>query len=312
MESFVVSVNAVVPIFLLMALGYLAKSLGFLDRTDVAKFNKVLFRFFFPVMLFYNIYTSDISSAVQPKLILFAEGGVFLAFFLSWLFAHLVIRERRQRGVVTQGIYRSNFVIIGFAIVSALMGEADMGPVAVLMAIVVPTFNVLAVIILEYYAGEKVDPKKTVLDILKNPLILGSAVGILFLLTGWKLPTALESVARQMNQAASPILLFLLGAFFRFDGLKKHRRQLIYVCVGRLAVIPGILLSLAAVLGFRGVELAALIGIFGSSNAATSFPMAQQMGGDAELAGNIVVATSALCSFTLFLWCFLFKSLGYL
>ena len=310
MENFLVCLNAVLPIFFLIALGYGAKRLGFLDREDVRKLNRLMFRMFMPVLMYYNIYNSDLASAIRPRLLLYAVAAVLAAFFLSAGFARVAVRDRSKRSVVIQGIYRSNFVIIGIPIVSSLMGDVDLGPVAILLAVVVPLYNVLAVIVLEYYNGEKSEPKKMLLDILKNPLILGSAAAILSLLIKLRLPQPVLSAARQISQTASAFMLVLLGAFFRFDGLRGHLRELAMIAAGRLIVVPGIFLSLGAALGFRGVELAALIGVFASATAATSFPMAQQMGGDAELAGDAVVATSALCSFTLFLWCLIFKNLG--
>ena len=310
MENFLICLNAVTPIFLLMALGYLAKRQGLLDRADVSKYNKVLFRFFFPVMMFYSIYSSKLNSAVRPKLLLYGVAAVLVVTFLAWLFARHAVRQRAKRGVVIQGIYRSNVAVIGIAVVASLMPGEDLGPVAVLAAVIVPLFNVLAVIILEYYGGEQIRLKKVLLDILKNPLILGSAAGILALALGLKLPAMLETLTRQMHQATSPMLLFLLGAFFEFGGLRKSTRELVWIVIGRLVLVPAAALGLAAALGFRGVEMAALLSVFASSTAATSFTMAQQMGGDAELAGNAVVATSALCVFTMFFWSLLFKNLG--
>jgi len=312
MENFLVCLNAVLPIFLLIMLGYLAKSLGFLNRDDVKKMNRLMFRVFMPVLLFYNIYQSDLQGAIRPRLITFTVLAVLAAFFLTVLFVRFAVRERTQRGVTIQAIYRSNFVIIGLPIVRSLMGDVDLGSVAVLLAIVIPMFNVMAVIVLEYYSGEKTAPGKMLLDVLKNPLILASLAAILFLLLKLRLPSAVVNVMGQVSQTASCFMLVLLGAFFRFDGLRRHTKQLLMICTGRLVAVPGIFLGLAALLGFRGVELASLIGVFASSTAVSSFPMAQQMGGDAELAGDAVVATSALCSFTMFLWCLLFKNLGLL
>ena len=181
---------------------------------------------------------------------------------------------------------------------------------SVLLAVVVPMYNVLAVIILETYSDKHDSVGHVLLDVAKNPLILGSLCGIIFLIFGWKLPPLIESVVNSMSGVGSPMMLFLLGAFFEFRRLKEHLYPLTVACVGRLVVMPAIFLLLGALLGFRGVEFAALIGIFASSNAVAAFTMTQQMGGDAGLAGDIVVVTSTLCPFTIFGWSFLFKSLG--
>lgn len=309
MESFTICLNAVLPIFLLMAVGYAARCFHLLDRADVAKINKIIFRAFMPAMVFYNIYSSDLSSAVRGSLLGYAVLGVFAEFLLSLGYALLFVKERSRRGVVIQGLFRSNFVIIGLPIAESLVG-GDLGPVAILLAVVVPVFNILSVISLAIFNGQKPDWKKVLLDILENPLIIGSAVGIAALLAGIRLPAPLEKVVSQMSDATSPMLLFLLGAFFQFRGMRGHVRELAAVCLGRLVVFPALFLGLAAAMGFRGVELVSLLGIFASSTAIASFTMAQQMGGDAELAGDIVVWTSALCSFTLFGWSLLFKLTG--
>ena len=309
MESFIVCLNAVLPIFLLMAVGYAARCFHLLDRADVAKINKLVFRTFLPVMVFYNIYNSELSSAVRGSLLAYAVLGVLAEFLISSGYALLFVKDSHRRGAVIQGLFRSNFVIIGLPIAESLV-DGDLGPVAMLLAAVVPLYNVLAVITLAIFNGQKPDWKKVLLDILENPLIIGSAVGIAALLAGIRLPAPLEKVVSQMSDATSPMLLFLLGAFFQFRGMRGHVRELAAVCLGRLVVFPALFLGLAAAMGFRGVELVSLLGIFASSTAIASFTMAQQMGGDAELAGDIVVWTSALCSFTLFGWSLLFKLLA--
>ena len=309
MGSFVVCINAVLPIFLLMAAGYAARCFHLLDRADVEKINRIVFRAFMPVMVFYNLYSSDLSSAMRGSLLGYAVIGVLAEYLLSLGYALLFVKDHSRRGVVIQGLYRSNFVIIGLPIAESLVG-GDLGPVAMLLAVVIPIFNILAVITLAVFNGKKPGLKEVVLDILKNPLIIGSVAGIAALLAGLRLPAPLEKVVSQMSGATSPVLLFLLGAFFQFKGMRSHMRELAAVCAGRLVVFPALFLGLAVAIGFRGVELVSLTGVFASSTAIASFTMAQQMDGDAELAGDIVVWTSALCSFTLFGWSLLFKVLG--
>jgi len=310
MSVFLVCLNAVLPVFILMAVGFFARLCGLMEEKDVIKMNRVTFKVFLPVMLFYNIYVSDLSSAVRPKLIVFAAVGVLVVFFLGIAFTLMVFKNKHRQGVIIQGIYRSNFVIIGLPIAASLLENADLSAVAVLMAVIVPMFNMLAVICLETFNGKKVKPMKVFVDVLKNPLIIGSALGLACVLLGIRFPAPVDKVLMQMSQVAGPLMLFLLGAFFRFDSMKKYVKELIAVCMGKLVIVPGLMLSLAYMMGFRGIEFVAVLGVFASSASVSSFTMAQQMGGDAELAGNIVVATSVLCSFTLYGWSVLFKALG--
>ena len=149
-------------------------------------------------------------------------------------------------------------------------------------------------------------------DIAANPLVLGTAAGILTSVLGIRLPVFVVSALEQIAGATSPLLLFLLGAFFSFDGFKDCIKPVLFVAAGRLVIIPAVVLGTAALLGFRGVEIAGLLGAFGSATAIASFAMTQEIGGDAELAGNIVVFTSAACMLTLFLWSLLLKNSGLL
>lgn len=310
MNSILVCLNAIVPVFFVIAVGYLSKRFGVIRENEVSRFNAVAFRVFMLAMCFYNVYNSDLSSAVRPRLMLFAVIGIAIMYTCSWLYAHFFVRERRKKGVTIQGLYRTNYLILGLPIASGLAGGVDLGAVAVLGAIVVPMFNVLAVITLEVYNGEKPQIGKLLKDIAKNPLIVGSLLGLLFLVLNIRLPQMLETGVRDLSRIASPLMLFLLGAFFRFDGVRAHVKELTAVCLGRLVIFPAIALTTALKLGFTGVEFVALLALFASPTAVASFTMAQQMGGDAELAGNIVVMTSLLCSLSFFCWSLLFKTLG--
>ena len=311
MNSLWICLNAILPIFIIVAAGYAAKRAGMIRETEVSRMNAVAFKAFMPVMCFYNVYTSDLSSAVRPRLMIFTVCAILAVFGLSLAYAARFVDARERRGVVVQGIYRSNFLILGLPFVGGLVGEGgDIGVTAMMGAIVAPTFNVLAVITLESYNGKKASVRKLLLDILKNPLIIGSVLGLLCLVFDVKLPAPLETAARDMGRAASPLMLFLLGAFFRFSGAREHAKELAAVCLGRLVLAPALVLSVAVACGFRGIELVTLLAIFASSAAVASFTMAEQMGGDAALAGDIVVMTSAFASLTLFCWSFLFKSLN--
>ena len=310
MKELSLSANAVLPVFLMMAAGYLSRRLGVLKREDVAKYNRVAFLVFLPCLLFYNVYRSDLSSAVNPRLIAYAVLGVLVVFTAAYVLVQRLEPLDERRGVLIQGIFRSNYVILGLPIAQALLGEGELGAVSVLIAIVVPLFNVLAVFVLERFRGGSVSPGQVALQVVKNPLVVSSALGVAALLVGLKLPGVAEKAVSGLGAMATPLQLFLLGAFFRFEGLGRYVRALSAVTTVKLVVTPAIFLSLAAVLGFRGVEFVALLGIFASPTAVNSFTMAQQMGGDAELAGDIVVSTSVFSAITMFLWIFAFKTLG--
>ena len=305
-----ISANAVLPMCLIMALGYGTRRLGWIRREEIFAINKIAFRIFLPCLLYYNVYCSDLSGSFDPLLMAYAVGGVLLTFGLSLGYTLLTEKLPERRGVMIQGMFRSNYVIMGIPVATALLGSDQLGTVSILIAVVVPLFNMLAVVVLEVFRGQKPKPLHILGQIAKNPLVIASALGILTLAAGIRLPHILERTIQNVSAIASPLQLFLLGAFFQFSGLKTYRRELVTVSAAKLIVSPGLFLGLGALLGFRGVAFVSLIGIFASPTAVNSFTMAQQMGGDAELAGDIVVTTSAVSILTMFLWIFLFKSLG--
>ena len=305
-----ISANAVLPMCLIMALGYGTRRLGWIRREEISAINKIAFRIFLPCLLYYNVYCSDLSGSFDPLLMAYAVGGVLLTFGLSLGYTLLTEKLPERRGVMIQGMFRSNYVIMGIPVATALLGADQLGTVSILIAVVVPLFNMLAVVVLEVFRGQKPKPLHILGQIVKNPLVIASALGILTLAAGIRLPHILERTIQNVSAIASPLQLFLLGAFFQFSGLKTYRRELVTVSAAKLIVSPGLFLGLGALLGFRGVAFVSLIGIFASPTAVNSFTMAQQMGGDAELAGDIVVTTSAVSILTMFLWVFLFKSLG--
>ena len=310
MENLMISANAVLPMCLVMALGYGTRRLGWIRREEISAINKIAFRIFLPCLLYYNVYCSDLSGSFDPLLMAYAVGGVLLTFGLSLGYTLLTEKLPERRGVMIQGMFRSNYVIMGIPVAAALLGADQLGTVSILIAVVVPLFNMLSVVVLEVFRGQKPKPLHILGQIAKNPLVIGSVLGILTLAAGIRLPHILEQTIQNISAIASPLQLFLLGAFFQFSGLKTYRRELVTVSAAKLIVAPGLFLGLGALLGFRGVAFVSLIGVFASPTAVNSFTMAQQMGGDAELAGDIVVTTSAVSILTMFLWIFLFKSLG--
>lgn len=312
MDSLLICLNAVLPMFLLMALGYLAQRMRILGQTTVLKMNKVVFAIFLPAMIFNNLYASDFASSFKPDLMVYTALTILLFFTLSTLIVNKLVTIPAKQGVLVQGLFRSNYMMIGLALAANFLPANELGCVSLMMVVVIPLFNILAVITLATHTGGKVSWKKTLLDIIKNPLIIATLLGILAAATGIKLPTPVESAVSQLGEAAAPVVLFLLGGFFSFKSLPTYKKDLICVCIGRLVLIPGATLAGGIVLGFDHAAMITLVAIFGSPTATASFPMAAAMGGDAELAGDIVVATSTLCSFTLFAWCFALMSLGFL
>ncbi len=309
-NSFLLSLNAVVSVFVMMAVGYGAKRLLGIEKESVGRFNSLVFYTLLPLMLFHNIYRSDIRGGVSFRCPGLALTVLAVLLLLTWLFVKWAEPDNRQRGVMIQASFRSNFLLLGMPLIQELCPGAELATVSVMLAIVVPCYNALAVVTLETFGRKQIDAGQILRGIAKNPLIIASGAGILANLSGLVLPSCLENPVSQLGSAASPVALLLLGAQFEFQDVRLHRRNLAICTALRLVVYPGAALTLAALAGLRGPEFAVLISMFATPVAVSSFSMAAQMGGNPELAASAVTVTTLLSSVTMFLWIFLFKSMG--
>ena len=310
MENFILSLNVVLPLFLIMAVGYLLRRIGLLDDTVLPKLNSLVFKAFLPMMLFNNIYHSDLESMMNPKLILTAVVSILVIFGVLCLVIPRIEKDGPRRGAMVQGIFRSNYIIFGVPIVSGVFGEQGLGVVSILSAFAIPLFNVLSVVALEIFSHGTVNKNRIVKGIVTNPLIIASLLGVVFLLAGIPIPTPVEEALADMSAIATPLGLVSLGGFFKFADTKRYLKQLIIVVAGRLVVCPAIFLPVFVSMGFRGVDLMALATMMGAPIAVSSFIMAQQQGADADLAGQAVVYTALVSIFTMFLIIFGLKQLA--
>ncbi len=315
MDSLILAINVVVPLFLLMALGYILNITKMLDDKTLSTLNKLVFKVFLPALLFYNVYRTDLATAIQGDLMLFSVTAVFVIAAAMFAVIPLLEKDNKKRGVIIQAIFRSNFVLFGIPVATAILGEDNIGGTSVLIAVIVPLFNILAVITLEYFRGGSIEGKK-LLAMLKgvftNPLIIGSFLGIIFLLLGIKLPKAIETTIGDVSKLATPLSLMVLGGTFRFRRISGNIKQLIIMIIGKLIVYPAVVILAALKMGFTGAAIVSLISMTASPTAVSSFTMAEEMDCDGELAGQGVVMTTALSIITVFAFVFVLNEMGVL
>ncbi len=311
MESVIISLEIVLPLFLLMALGYVIKLTGMMNETSVKQVNKVIFKIFLPLLVFCNIYNTELAESFNSHLLLYGVAGVLIQFVLSLCLAVLLEKDNSQRGVMLQGMFRSNFVLFGIPISTALFGDTAAGLASILIAVIIPLYNVLAVISLELFNGKKPNLGKILIGIITNPLIIGSVLGIVFVVLKLSIPKPIYDTITDLSSIATPLAFVILGASFSFGDVGRYIKNVLIVLSAKLLVFPALFLGIALLLGFRGAPLAVLLTVFGAPIAVSSFTMAQQMGGDDKLAGQLVVFSSIFSIGTMFLLIFLLKELAF-
>ncbi|WP_458863663.1 AEC family transporter [Acidaminobacterium chupaoyuni] len=310
MENLLLAFRVVLPLFLTMAVGYFLRRRGMVDEPLLQKLNSLVFKVFLPMLLFENIYSSDVESLLNPKVIITAVVIVLVLFVALCLIVPLIEKDGKKRGVIVQGIFRSNYIIFGMPIVAGVFGDKGIGVVSITSAFVIPMFNVLSVAALEAFSHGAVDKKKIAKGIAKNPLIIASLLGVAALFSGITIPEAINKVFVDFGKVATPLGLMSLGGFFKFEDTRHCIKQLVIIVVGRLILCPLIFLPIVIAMGFRGVELMALATMLGAPIAVSSFIMAQQQGADSELAGQAVAYTTLLSVVTMFFIVFGLKQSG--
>ena len=224
-----------------------------------------------------------------------------------------IVPENPRRGTIIQAIFRSNFIIYGIPLTTFVFGEGKASVCGIMVMIMVSMFNILSVIVLEYFReGGKVRPGPLLLGIVKNPLLQGCVAGLLCYLLGIKLPVFLKEPVFALGSMASTLALVVLGANLQFAELKKNGRTVTAVLLIRLLLLPLVMVPLGWMIGLRGVELFLILMIYGTPVATASYPMAQNMGGDGQLAGQLVFVSTVASLGTIFLFIFTMSRLGLL
>ncbi|WP_251495546.1 AEC family transporter [Otoolea muris] len=314
MESFLIAVNAVMPFLIYISFGYGVVKSGLADEAFMNKLNKVVFRAFFPLLMFNNMYQLKRDFSLNLTLVATAVLSVLFLQALLLLVVPRLVKENPRRGVIIQAIYRSNFVLFGIPLAANLFGDDGSALASMMVAIVIPVYNVTAVIILEMFRGDggKTNPLVLVRNVCTNPLILGAAVGLVFFALRIKLPSSVEGPVSQFAGMTTPLALFVLGGTLHFSAIRGNLKYIVPSMTLKLALLPLLITALATVLGFSNVERFVIFEMYATPVATASYSMAQNMGGDGELAGQFVVLSTAASVVTIFLWVYLFTSIGFI
>ena len=312
MSSFQIAFSVVGPLMIYMVVGYLIRRGGICSVDNFKALNQVLFRVFIPLSLFFNVYKAKLGDILKPGLVLYIEILLIAAFALSMALLRRFVPDKRDLVVICQGIARSNYVLFGSLVAAELCDEQGVALVAALCVFVVPTVNIGGVVLFESLRGGKLNPLGLLGRIFKNPLVFSALLGVLFNLLHLELPDVVSSPLSKLGSAATPVAMVTLGAILSFGSIRKHIRYIITAVAGKLLIVPLIAVLGAILLGYRGNELVAVLAVFASPTAVASAPMAQAMGGNGELAGEIVAATSVICLGTLFAFVMTLAHMGFI
>lgn len=311
-QNFLIAFNAVMPFVIYLALGYAVVRGRLADEDFMNRLNKFTFRLFYPLLMFKNVYGAKPEDMPSLTLILVSVVGILVLIALLVLLVPRLVKENPRRGVLIQALFRGNFLLYGVPLTINVFGEAKAAVTGFMTLIVISLFNIAAVIVLESFnsAGEGVRLGPLLLKLVKNPLLEGCIAGILFFALKIKLPEFLSTPVNALGNMATPLGMLTLGGTLRFRAFGKNARAISWAMAFKLVLIPLAMLLIGYAAGLRGVELFLTLVIFGTPVAVASYPMAANMGGDGELAGQLVVVSTVLSLGTIFLFIFFMAQFG--
>lgn len=312
MENLMFSLNATIPIFLLMALGFGFRRVGVISETLASGMNTFVFRAALPVMVFHDLATVDFAQAWDTKFVLFC----FLVTLLSIAFAaglSFLWKDKGIQGEFVQAAYRSSAALLGIAFITNIYGNSGMAPLMIIGS--VPLYNIMAVVVLAFFQPERkrLDAallRKTLKGIVTNPIIIGIAAGLLWSALRFPMPSILQKTVSSLGSVASPMGLMAMGATFDFRKTFRKPAPAITAAVIKLVGFCAVFLPIAAALGFRDEKLVAILVMLGSATTVSSYVMARSMGHDGALSSGVVMLTTLFSAFTLTFWLWLLRSLG--
>ncbi len=313
MSDFIYSINATLPIFLIMILGKILYRLHVINDDFVRSADRFVFYAALPALVFKDLTENDISGNFNIKYVGFCFFVTLFIILAIWGLTEFFMKNEKEKGAFIQASYRSSAAILGLAFIDNMYSSAGMAPLMIIGA--VPLFNIFAVVILTLKGdngSRKPDLKTTILNIFKNPILLGILIALPFAFTGITFPSFINKGISYLANTASPLALLSIGASFEGHKAIKKIKPTIIATVIKLFLLCSVFLPLAISFGFRNQELVGILIMLGSPATASCYIMAKNTRNDAVLTSSIIVLTTLLSSVSLTMWIYILKTLGYL
>ncbi len=307
MKSLILGFSVVFPLFIYMAVGYIIKSKNWISDKTVDEMNKLVFNVFMAITLFLNAYNVEKDVLLEPEHLMLAAlalGFVFVIITVTNFVCNSLKVTKERKAIFIQAAYRSNIALFGLSVNTTIYGEGNSGFLAIMIAILIPFYNIISVYLYSSAgaSGKKVSIKKVIINVIKNPLIIGSLLGLGFTLVDIKLPVLLVTTLRDMSRVTTPLAFILLGAGIVFGNMAKNKVALICAASTKLVIVPTTILIISVLLCYREQALVAILCCFASPAAVSINTMSVEENVEPEFAGEVVAVTTVMSIVTIFFY----------
>lgn len=299
-DNIVFTANIVAPVFLIIAVGYFSKKAGIINEAFVDVTSKLVFKVSLPVFIFLEISNLDLDQVFDVYQIIFITAGTFITYVIIWIGSIPFIKNPQDKSAFIQGAFRGNYAIVGLALIQNFLGNDALGKSTLILAFLLPVYNVLAVVVLVVPKHQgKINLRSILVEIVFNPLILSVIVALPFSFYKISLPEMFVSTANYFAELALPLALIGIGGSMNIENIKRASTLAFSSSIIKIIILPLVLTFASYFWGYRNDDLGILFIVFACPTAIASFVMAEAMGANSKLAGNIIMITTLGSVFTI-------------
>lgn len=311
LQNLLFSVNTSLPLFILLGLGYVLTRKGMFSDDYVSRTTNLVYYVMLPAKLFLDMCQTDLSAAFDPKYVAVTAGGVMLQFALAWVCGDLLCRDKRKQSAFAHACFRGNFAYLGMALLQNIYGGNSIASTAVILAVVLPLYNIQGVVLLTVKEGEGgIHVGKILLGILKNPMVLAILAGLPFAYFHVELPFVVTKSLSYLEVATSTMALLVVGASIKLDAIREDLGLLLRAAGIKLVVMPAIWGGLAVLAGLTTEQVVTLTVVGAMPSAVNVYIITDKLGGDGKTACGAVVVTHLVSLFTMTGVVFILRSAG--
>lgn len=315
-DNLIFSLNATMPLFLVMVVGWFLKNKRLISDEFVNVSNKLNFNVTLVCLLFLDMKDCGIKENFDGKYVLYCFVVTFVCIVATWIGARIFVKDKSAIAEFVQGSYRGSAAVLGMALIANVAGDTGMGPIMIVGA--VPLYNIFAVIILAVESPDDEEKnlkelaRKAVKGVCTNPIILSLFAGMIFSFFEWDFPQIVNKTMSSIASLTTPLALLCIGASFKGKAAIKMLGPTVVATLIKLVIQPLVFLPIAAKLGFGVAEMAAVLIMLGAPTTPSCYIMAKNMGHEGTLTASIVALTTLLSAFTVTFWVFFMKTFGWI